>query len=375
MFGLTRLYVDNYRCFVNFDFRLKARQLLLGRNGTGKSTVFEVLCALRDFSVRGLPADERFMGDTLTRWQSRAEQTFRLEVSGAPGAFAYELVVDAVGPLARPRVVAEYVDCDQQRIFSFENGEVHLFNDRFEDKVQFGFDWHRSALAAVASRPDNTKLTWFKDWLDHVVCVQINPRMMAARAEKEAVRPEHDLHNFAAWYRHLIQERTGAISDLLDSLRKVMDGFESLDLPEAGQNVRVLKAAFKSRAGQGDAGKTPPYAFDELSDGQRALVALYALLHFAVESKTLLCIDEPDNFVALGEIQPWLYELMDRADEGDMQFILVSHHPELLNQLAADCGVVFERPGFGPVTTKPFEPMANSELTPSEQIARGWTNG
>lgn len=44
---LKRLYVDNYRCFVNFSLDLHPLTLLVGRNGTGKSSVLEVLFALR----------------------------------------------------------------------------------------------------------------------------------------------------------------------------------------------------------------------------------------------------------------------------------------------------------------------------------------
>ena len=36
---LSRVYIDNYRCFVNFDFRPKAKQLVLGINGSGKSAL------------------------------------------------------------------------------------------------------------------------------------------------------------------------------------------------------------------------------------------------------------------------------------------------------------------------------------------------
>ena len=34
---LTRLYVDNYRCLVDFEFKPKQAPLLLGVSGIGKS--------------------------------------------------------------------------------------------------------------------------------------------------------------------------------------------------------------------------------------------------------------------------------------------------------------------------------------------------
>ena len=36
-----RLYVDNYKCLVNFDLEFQDLTLLLGRNGTGKTSVLD----------------------------------------------------------------------------------------------------------------------------------------------------------------------------------------------------------------------------------------------------------------------------------------------------------------------------------------------
>ena len=43
-----RLYVDNYKCLVNFDLPLRDLTLLLGRNGTGKTSVLDIMFALRE---------------------------------------------------------------------------------------------------------------------------------------------------------------------------------------------------------------------------------------------------------------------------------------------------------------------------------------
>ena len=43
------LKVDNYGCFVNFLINFSSLNMLLGSNGTGKSTLFKVIAALRYF--------------------------------------------------------------------------------------------------------------------------------------------------------------------------------------------------------------------------------------------------------------------------------------------------------------------------------------
>src|SRR5438128_3676730 len=168
---LDRVYLDNYRCFVNFECHLARKQLILGPNGGGKTTLLNALASIWDFCINGVPPDNLFGGPTRTRWQSVAEQTFELDVSGNDGTYTFRLELDAWGQPAHPRVVKEEVLFSGKPIFRFVKGEVHLFNDRHEDKVQYPFDWHRSALATVTERPENKKLTWFKRWLGSLLFV------------------------------------------------------------------------------------------------------------------------------------------------------------------------------------------------------------
>ena len=50
---LTRLYIDNFRCFVNFEYRPRRTELIIGRNGCGKSSMMDALVYLRHFITRG----------------------------------------------------------------------------------------------------------------------------------------------------------------------------------------------------------------------------------------------------------------------------------------------------------------------------------
>ncbi len=132
-------------------------------------------------------------------------------------------------------------------------------------------------------------------------------------------------------------------------------------------DVKVLQAKLRSPDG-----RNKDFPFNEFSEGQRALVALYVLLYCGVTEDSTLLIDEPDNFIALSEIQPWLIKLLDRVDEKNGQVILVSHHPELLDQLASHGGALLDRPNNGETRILPFPSTDDSGLKPSEIVARGW---
>jgi predicted ATPase len=370
---LERLYVDNYRCLVNFECRLAPKQLILGPNGGGKTTLFHVLGTLRDFCINGAPGENLFVGVTRTRWQDIPEQTFELEVSGNEGLYTFHLVVDSWGqPAARPRVVKEEVFFSGKPIFRFAHGEVHLFNDKHEEKVKYPFDWFRSALATITERPENTRLSWFKRWLARILLISPDPHQMSALAEKEAPVPTVNLSNFAAWYRHLRQESDD--HDLREDLREVIPGFQSMDSKEAGMGNRWLVLTFSVDGDQGPA-TSPAYLFNELSDGQRVLIGLYTVLHSALKSGATVCFDEPDNFIALKEIQPWLDKVLERVDEETgAQVLIISHHPELLNRLALTGGLVLDRPGGRHTRAQPFSDPAQTGLSPAELVSRGWEN-
>ena len=197
---------------------------------------------------------------------------------------------------------------------------------------------------------------------------------MTAQSDAELARPDRRLHQLASWLRHLRQESFDAVAEIQNALKEgVLDGFIGFNLAKAGETTRVLKFDFQY---EGDEPATPApkfsINFDQLSDGQRNLVALFTVLHSAVAADTTLFLDEPDNFVALREIQPWLIELVDRTRATAGQCVLISHHPELMDYLAGSHGAIFFRDNLGPVRTKPFETAEGDALLPAEIVARGW---
>jgi energy-coupling factor transporter ATP-binding protein EcfA2 len=372
---LSRVYIDNYRCFINFEFRPKALQLVLGGNGTGKSAFLKVLRNLRDFALVGYKAPQVFTKESLTRWQTSPQQSFELEVTGNGGKYLYTLWIEVRDDKPQARVIKETLDFNRKPLLRFADGQVQLFDDSHKMNSTYPVDEDRSALANVATRRATSRLEWLKRWLDNLYSFRIDPSKMGAEARQEEDYPEDDLKNFAAWYSHLTQEETGAVFKLQQSLKDVLDGFDSLDLKRAGRS-RLLKATF-SRSEQPSSKKRQSleFDFDELSDGQRVLVALYTVLHCAVLPEKTIFIDEPENFVALAEIQPWLLELQDRAEDAGAQVVLVSHHPELINLLAPEHGAIFSRSGIGPVRVQPYHKDTIGKLSPAELVARGWERG
>ncbi len=321
---------------------------------------------VRQFAVKGDPFDDLFVLGQQTRWLNRSQQTYELETSLDGGKYVYRLALEPWGDPPRPRVASETVHFERRPIFEFLAGEVHLYNDRSERMVTYQFDWHRSALATIIPRRDNQTLIRFKRWLSGLFCFRINPFSMSARAEGENLYPNVNLSNIGAWYRHLVQADPKQNAAMLDSLRESLDGFSFLQLEPVGENVRLLVGEFAHGT------TNTKFYFNELSDGQRCLICLYTILHFVVAKGNTVILDEPDNFLSLREIQPWLMAVTDSVEAGHGQILVISHHPELINQWAPKSGVQFVREGIGPVHVEPFRGDPESCLPPAELIARGW---
>lgn len=57
----------------------------------------------------------------------------------------------------------------------------------------------------------------------------------------------------------------------------------------------------------------------------------------AIGAAQTVLIDEPDNYVGLPELQPWVLSLRELLDD-DRQAILINHHPEVLSSAGVKAG-------------------------------------
>ena len=376
---LKRLYVDNYRCFANFDLKLKPLSLLLGPNGAGKTSVIEIIDGMRQFVSKGLSIDDLAPAQSLTRWSRQLEQRFVLTVELETEEFTYELVVKHTEDRTKRRVLSERLTCASTTLFHFDDSAIaHLFNDSGVEKAKAPFDWSRSSLGLLRAGPDNKKLTRFKNWLEQIQLIRPNPRTMESRSEKSSQLFHPSLSDFACWLRGRFEEDPSGPFALLQELKQVLEGLVSLKNVTLGGDFRRLEAQLKTSEVESDSSEMPySVSFDELSDGQRLLIGLYAVILLSLSNDRVLLVDEPDNYLSLAEVQPWFNRLQDILGTRGGQVILVSHHPEILNQAAVDSGLWLSRPGNAHVRVRSFRDLISGfegSASISEIIARGWTN-
>ncbi len=360
---IERAYLDNIRSFVSFEWKPERLALLLGPNGAGKTSLFETLFALRGFVTGEKSVSEAFPDLSRTRWDTRSAQTIELDVRASGGLYRYRLVVehDASGR-NDPLVASESLSFDDRAMVEFKTGNLRVYRGAQAEAIP-GTRPTRSGVGAL-DPSSNEFLGGFQDWMRDLWLLRPDPRAMSGRVDRRRVTKtpwlETNLSNFAAWYPPLFASKPGAMFKAMTALQQTLPG-----LVELRQTEGALEALFDH------GGVTSTYSFDELSDGERALVALYVVLHAVAGPGKVLLLDEPDNYLGLREIQPWLAELTDRALRSvGPQVILISHHPEALNFLAPERGWRLWRDDNGPTRIEKFE--VEGHLDPAEMIARGW---
>lgn len=377
---IGRFYADNFRCLTNFELELDQTNIFLGPNGSGKTSVFDALRKIQNLTVRGARIEDEFPQRDLSclRSGSRVQQ-FELEIVVDQEIYEYTLKMEHDLDRNRMWIDQEILRHNKQPLFVLEKGIARLYRDDYGRESSYQFDLRRSGIGFLHAHPDNKKLTRFKAELTNTAIVSPCPPLFKAETDTvtrtEGAFFDPLMQNFVEWYWSAAQKSIDSVLRLFGELKEVLPGFESLSMVESGESVRVLKAAFYSRS---DDHRLNRYSFSQLSDGQKFLVALYALLHLVDDDRLAeghrrsLFIDEPDNYLSLREVQPWLAQVVDACGETLEQAVIISHHPKTIDYLAGAKGRWFSRDREGPVRVGAEPKLSTGGLSLSEAIARGW---
>ena len=313
---ITRFYVDNYKCLVNFEYKPQPFELIIGANGSGKSTVFEALDKVRQFLTGKMDARELFPPASGTKWSRSAIQTFEVEISNEESILTYRIELDLFSEEYR---VEKEILCDVDKVV-LETTWKDSLESQFGSSAQTEISGkHESEMRVLnvsgirelpMSNPNQSMTSLFSGFSSNdkgfgaVFIFKLNPPLMSSEIGKMSPRLNADGSNFASYYLYVLQQKQGAMFEVVANLRDVLSGFDSFAVDEDfEQGKRRLMVIFKNPDGLKNSGRAPlKLSFDDLSDGQRALIVLYTLLFCALDENATLVIDEPENYIALPRI-------------------------------------------------------------------------
>ena len=180
---LTRLYIDNFRCFEKFEWKPGRKQLILGRNGSGKTSLMDAVKGLIAFAAYGDRVDRSFRESDRTKWLNQPSQAFGLEADVDGQKCEYELRLAEQGAVQIEAVTAGGAS------LQFEDGEAIIYPTDSAPGFAYKLDERRSALSTTG----DGRFLPFRNWLGGISCWRINPRSMGSWAEGEDREPREDL--------------------------------------------------------------------------------------------------------------------------------------------------------------------------------------
>lgn len=358
---MTRIEIRNLACFGELVLPLSGNTLLLGRNGTGKSTLFDILFQLRGLIDQGQTSETAFPNYQIVHDTPQIV----LDVQYGKRQFHYSITLSreraaestlSLGPLGLEWAIHQETLTEQTNgkpvvLTDFRNG--HFQSPDLASKVDLVAD--RSPLATIKF-PEKSPVRTFKDWIDGIWLLRLEPRRMVACADAPAEELNVSGGNFAAWllkFRHRKRE----MNKIVQAVGSAIEGLKSLEFERDGRSW-LLVALFQ------DDSKVD---FDKLSDGQRCLLVLHSVIVLRRDEFTLLLLDEPDAHITPTEIYPLFRAIEDLSKKRQMQVVVATHHPHLIDLMAAEAAwelVV----NAGKASVRPFEVDRDSGISASRHL-------
>lgn len=337
---LQRLYVHNFRCLENFEFKPgdESSMLLIGKNGSGKSTFAKALAVFQRIG-RGINR----VGDLVKPSDCTQERTavpmrFELEVRLGAYHFAYTLALELPDRFKELRVREESLVLDGTVIYTRQQAQVNLRRTgSATSDAEFSIDWHLVALTVIQDPAAASALGTLRDWLSGMVLLAPLPPLMLGEARSETLAPEADGSNFADWLAGLLAQYPAAYGDISRHLQQVMPDLHQFRNVPTGRDAKALMVEFRSGEGRLD------LAFDVLSDGEKCFFLCAVLLAANQAYGPLLVFwDEPDCHLAMAEVRHFAMALR-RAFRSNGQVIVTSHSAETIRSFSNDNTWVLER--------------------------------
>lgn len=293
---IRRIYIDNYKCFSNFEIRLGGLpcSMIIGANGVGKSTIAEVLGIFRALVVDGKSPVESISSHAVSQLKRAAEAlsvvTLELELGDEKSVWLFRLTFTAKGSAVSEAKLSILMD-----------GQDILLGDR-----------------------DGTLGARARALLMKVLVVKFQPALTSGKVGLGSCSLARDASNFANWFHEVIRPNLGAYALFLEHMSGIIPGFSGTDVADDGQGGQMLVVRIEIE------GLTMTIPFELLSDGEKCQMLAGALIAFnEMQPEVSVFWDEPDNYITTAEIA-YLLPAMCHSFARRGQFIATSHSREAI---------------------------------------------
>lgn len=340
---IVSIKIKNYRMFKNIHIRnIPPFCVIIGANGTGKSTLFDIFGFLRDALKNNIRQALQIRGgyrEIITRGQEQEdieiELQFRMKILDTERLVTYQIIIGQNNnrPVIK-REILRYKRGEHGKPFhflDFQLGQGYAITneedfskpdkelDREEQQLESndilaikGLGQFQRFKAATAFR------SLIENW--HVSDFHISE----ARGSKEISYAEHlstTGDNIATVAQYIYQQYPEIFQQILEKMKQRVPGISSVEAKETEDGRLILRfqdQAFKD-----------PFIDRYVSDGTMKMFA-YLILLFDPNPHPLLCVEEPENQLYPTLLKELAEEFAHYSDRGGQVFVS-SHSPDFIN--------------------------------------------
>ncbi len=351
---LQRLYIHNFRCLENFELNLKdmPSSLLIGKNGTGKSTIAFALELLQSIGRGTNRVGQLIQPKDFNRGRSDVPIRFEIEVLLENRLYKYVLALELIVYAKELRVLEEQLlvagnliysrEVDQLTITIYGSNASPLLAEQFPltnqlIATQFRLDWYLIALPVIQEPSENHPLNVFKTWLAQMIILAPIPSLMNGESSGETLEPKRDGSNFGEWFSGLLSRYPAAYTEADKYLRTVMPDIQDFLNEKIGRDAKNMMVRFAKN----DAKLS--IDFKDLSDGEKCFFLCAVVLAANKYYGPLFCFwDEPDNYLSLSEVGHFITTLRSSFEDSG-QILVSSHNEEAIRSFSNENTFVLDR--------------------------------
>jgi predicted ATPase len=315
---------------------LRPLTLMIGRNGSGKSSLIEALQWVQEALYDGLEQSTTRRFGSFEDLVNRRTDTIELDLLLDEGRneIRYRLDVKArAGSDPRPIVLQE--TCREQRrkaavwTIQTRRGRVGAAV-RSLTKLRMNpvRDGNVLALASVHTPEGRSGAERLAAFLRTAVFLRLSPTVLAKpdALTREGPTIADDGHGTVALLQSLEESQR---EEVLKNLRRVLPGAERIHVRKLDKQLGVVELEEKMKSMGGKATYSIPAQL--LSEGTRRLVTLYCLLAMRPRP-SLIAVEEIENGLDPWTLRELFRELRTASDDG-VQVVLTTHSPFLLDNV------------------------------------------